>query len=203
MQLTVRDVEIIRFINEFGFCELPQLKEKMCLEKAWMYEIMARLVKARLVNHHRIWHCRHGVYSVTSRGAKYTDLPPIERISFGQYEHQLSILKVHIKLQQDYPEAHWISERRLKYDKFYDGVGKSGHVADGILVFPDGRQIAIEVEMSIKGKNRIAKILRGYSAQFEMNEIWYYCLPNIIPILTAAASNMPFIKIFNLNEFLL
>jgi hypothetical protein len=140
---------------------------------------------------------------VTSKGAKYTDLPPIERISFGQYEHQLSILKVYFKLQQAYPEAYWISERRLKYDKFYDGVGKIGHVADGMLAFPDGRQIAIEVEMSIKGKNRIAKILRGYSAQFEIKEIWYYCLPSIIPMLTAAANNMPFIKIFNLNEFLL
>jgi hypothetical protein len=56
--------------------------------------------------------------------------------------------------------------------------------------------------MSIKGKNRINKILKGYSAQFEIKEICYYCLPSVIPMLKAAASDMPFIKIFNLGEFL-
>jgi predicted DNA-binding transcriptional regulator AlpA len=48
MQLTERDVEIMRFINEFGFCELPQLAKKCGLEKTWMYEIMGRLVKVSL-----------------------------------------------------------------------------------------------------------------------------------------------------------
>jgi hypothetical protein len=81
-------------------------------------------------------------------------------------------------------------------------VGKKGHISDGILMLPQGKQIAIEVEMSVKGKNRLQKILRGYVSQLCIQEVWYYCLPNVIPVLTAASLKMPFIKIFNLKEFL-
>ena len=175
MQLTKRDIEIIKFINEFGYCEMPQIIKRFGLKKTWMYELMQRLVEAGFVNHRRILHGQHGVYFVTSKGAKLTDLPPIERIPLGQYEHQNSNLNVYMKLRNQYPDAHWISERRLKHDKFFDGLGKVGHISDGILMFPDGKQIAIEVELSTKGKNRIEKILKGYGVQLAIKEVWYYC----------------------------
>jgi DNA-binding MarR family transcriptional regulator len=202
MQLTERDIEVIRFVNEFGFCDVTQLRIRFSLKKTWMYDIMKRLVDAGLVSHKSLLHARHGVYFVTAKGAKLTDLPPIDRVSMGQYEHQITIVKTHIKLWKQYPDANWISERRLKHDKFYDGVGKKGHVPDGILILSDGRQIAIEVEMSVKGKNRIEKILKGYGIQLSIKEVWYYCSPPVISMLTKLAAKMPFIKIYPLEEFL-
>jgi hypothetical protein len=202
MKLTERDIDIICFINEFGFCEMVQIEKRFFLNKPRNYEIMRRLVGNGFVRHERIFFGRHGIYYVRPKGAKYTNLPSLDRIYNGQYDHQISIIEVYLKLRKQYPDAHWISERKLKHDKFYDGVGKSGHVSDGLLIFPDDRQIAIEVEMSVKGKNRIEKIFKGYGKQFTIKEVWYYCLPSVIPVLTAAATKMPFIKIFNLEDFL-
>ncbi len=201
MRLTKRDIVIIKFINDFGYCEMPEIMKRFELKKTWMYEIMQRLVEAKLVSHRRILH-GHGVYLVTRKGAKYTDLPSIERIPIGRYEHQIYIINVYNKLRKEYPAACWVSERKLKHDLFYDGLGKVGHVADGILMFPDGKQVAIEVELSVKGKNRIEKILRKYISQLTIKEVWYYCFPAVVPVLTELSKKMPFVKIYDLIEYL-
>lgn len=50
MLLTDRDREIMRFINQFGFCEMKQIEKMFCLRKPRNYKVMQRLVKAELVN---------------------------------------------------------------------------------------------------------------------------------------------------------
>lgn len=72
------------------------------------------------------------------------------------------IVDVYVKLKEIYPQATWISERSLVHDKCADGLGRRGHLSDGMLIFPDGKKIAIEVELTMKGKNRLERILKGY-----------------------------------------
>jgi len=203
MQITDRDIEIIRFINEFGFCEMPQIERRFSIKKPRSYRIIKRLIKAGLVNHKRVFYARYGIYYVTSKGADCTDLPAMDKISVGYYEHQMILTNVYIKLRQQYPDTYWISERRLKHEKFYEGVGKAGHVSDGILVFPDGKEVAVEVELSIKGKKRIERIFKSYAAQFSIKEVWYYCPHGMVNALSVLSAKIPFIKINNLAEFLL
>jgi DNA-binding MarR family transcriptional regulator len=202
VQLTDRDMEIMRFINDFGFCEMPQIEKRFDIKPQRSYRVIGRLIRVGLVKHERGFHRSYGAYYLTIQGAKCTELPAIEKISLGQYKHQIALINVYIKLRQEYPQANWISERQLKFEKFYDGIGKRGHIADGMLIFPDGKEVAIEVEMSVKGKSRIEKILKGYAAQFTIKEVWYYCSPNVISALTALSAKMPFIKINNLTDFL-
>jgi hypothetical protein len=95
-----------------------------------------------------------------------------------------------------------VSERQLKRDKFFDGVGKTGHVSDGFLVFPDGRQVSIEVELSLKGRNRFQSILNGYSSDFSIKEVWYYCPDSIVDSVRSMAGQYPFVKVYSLQEFL-
>jgi hypothetical protein len=202
MRLTERDIEILRFINDFGFCEMVQIERRFLLKKPRNYEIMRRLLRNGFVNHRRIFFARHGIYYLSAKGALCTNLPPIDRVTIGQYEHQVSVINVYMKLRVLHPEAIWISERQLKHDKYFDGVGKRGHLSDGVLMFQDGKKIAVEVEISVKGKNRIDKILKGYAAQFELKEVWYFCLPGVLSVLMRAVVKMPFIKVFNIKEFL-
>jgi hypothetical protein len=201
MILTERDIEIIQFVNEFSFCNIIQIQARFQIRKTWAYDIMKKLADAKLVKHHRLLHARHGVYVASKEGAKYTHLPPIDHIVIGQYYHQLTITNVFIKLQKQYPNSTWISERQLKHDKFYDGLGKSGHTSDGILLL-DNQRISIEIEMSVKGRNRIEKILREYGADLSVKEVWYYCSKSVKNTVTSVAAKMPFIKVFSLEEFL-
>jgi len=57
----------------------------------------------------------------------------------------------------------WISERKLKHDKYKLGVGQHGHLPDAVLVCPDGKQIAVEVELSCKSKQHLDAILKTYA----------------------------------------
>lgn len=202
IQLTERDISILKFINEFGFCEIAQLSQRFAWKKPRNYQIMQRLVQAGLVKHERIFYGKHGIYRLSQKGAEYTDLPPLARVPLHQYRHELLLIRLHFKLMHLYPEAQFISERRLKRDKFFDGVGKQGHVSDGILILPDHKKVAIELELSLKGMRRIEHIIKEYGTQFDIQEVWYYCAEKVMTPLRKVAANQPFIKVHSLKEFL-
>ncbi|HSW69997.1 MAG TPA: MarR family winged helix-turn-helix transcriptional regulator [Gammaproteobacteria bacterium] len=202
MILTERDEEILRFINEFGYCDIAQLMVRFELKKTWMYRLIERLINENLVRYCSVLNSRHRIYSLTNKGATFTDLPPIDGITVGQYRHHAALIYVYLKLRKKYPDAEWISERRLLQEKFSNGLGKKGHVADGILHFPDGKKVAIEVEISVKARHKVEKILRDYCTQLTVKEVWYYCARSVMPSLAALSAKMPFIKIFRLDDFL-
>ncbi len=202
MQLTKRDKAILCFINESGFCVMPQIQREFNLRFPRSYQVMKRLVDGGYVLHHQIFKHQYGFYYLTRKGAEHTTLPSISHVPLGNYQHQLFITDIRQQLCVKYPESKWISERYLKQQKFYYGIGKRGHLADGILIFPDERKIAIEVELSMKGKRRIETILSAYGGQLEIEEAWYFCADQIIRPLSSLAKNKSYIKILSLKEFL-
>jgi hypothetical protein len=197
-----REIEVLRFINEFGFCELFHVMQRFDLKKTRVYEILNGLVLAGLVKHQSVLNSRHRIYFLTSRGCKYTDLPPIGHIKAGQYQHNIVIINTYLRLREVYPNAVWISERCLKHEKFYDGLGKTGHISDGILLFSDDSRIAVEIELSTKGKSRIEKILKYYCTQLQIKEVWYFCSSPVMSAMREFSKKMPFVKLYNLDEFL-
>src|SRR5579862_1894816 len=140
--LTKRDLEILNFINQFGFCEMPHLDRRFGLNKPFNYKLMGRLIRRGLVKHKRVFYDRHGVYWLSRDGASHTPLPPIKKIPVGIYRHEVLLIELYFELTKRYPEAKWIGERELIWDKFSEGVGQKGHVADGMLIFPDGKKVA-------------------------------------------------------------
>lgn len=200
IQLTQRDMAILSFINDFGFCEMQHLERRFGMKKPIGYRLMRRLIKAGLVVHERIYHFEPGIYFLTPEGAKCTSLPPISHFAIGRYAHQKALIDVYLTLRECFPNTKWLSERQLKHEKFFDGIGKYGHLADGVLAFPDGRNIAIEVELNLKGKERTKQIFKQYAAQFSFHEIWYFCPKEMAANLNSLAKNMPFIKIYHFEE---
>lgn len=134
--------------------------------------MFTRLIKAELVTHQRLFHGRHGVFYLTRLGADYTDLPSIKNVPKDNYIHQLMIIETYLKLREQYSDTNWISERRIVHEKFMDGVDKKNHhLPDGILILPDFRQIAIEVELTMKSKQRLENIIWGYMLCSDINEV--------------------------------
>jgi hypothetical protein len=202
MQLTKRDKEILCFINEAGICVMPQIQREFNFRFPRNYQVMRRLIEGEYVLHDQIFRNQHGIYYLTRKGAENTSLPPISTISLGGYKHQLVITDIRQKLRAKYPDTGWISERHLKQQKFYYGIGKAEHIADGMLVFSD-KKIAIEIELSLKGKNRLENIFSAYGSQLDIDEAWYFCADQLIRPLTTLSKNKSYIKIHSLEEFLL
>ncbi len=204
MQLTERDIRILHFINDFGFCEMPQIEKMFGLVKRRSYQIIQRLTASGLVKHERVFHGRHGIYRLTKKGASHTDLPALARISLAHYNHSLAVLDVYLYLRTNHPNAEWLSERHLIQEKYFDGLGKRGHLPDGILLLPgDDKKIAIEVELRTKAKARIESILKWYTTQFDFTEVWYFCPQAVAESLrSVVGTSMPFVKIRSLREIL-
>ncbi len=200
--ISTREIEILRFVNEFGFCEIRQIMKQFCIKQSRCYQIMQSLEKKELVRRQSIFYGRPGIYRLSRKGASYTDLPALTKIPLAHYGHQLAIVDVCYKLRLLYPEASWVSERRLIQEKFSEGLGKRGHLSDGMLIFSDQSQVAIEIELAVKAKTRLQKILRSYNSQFVIKEVWYFCSKAAASALTPLVINMPFIKIYSINEFL-
>ncbi len=201
-KITERDIHILHFVNQFGFCEPPHLIKKFPSTKRRLYKIMARLMEGGLVRHERIFYNRPGIYRLTKKGAGYTDLPAIKTIPLSYYHHEITLIDLCLTLKARYPTATLITERQLKHEKFMGGLGVKGHVADGLLLFEDGKKIAIELELSLKGQLRVEKIFRAYSTQFDIEEVWYFCTREVKTALTDLVVKKPFIKLFLAEEWL-
>ncbi len=201
MLLTDRDMEILNFINQFGFCEMPHIEKMFKLKKPRNYKVMQRLVKAGLVIHEYILRNRHGIYRLTREGAECTDYPMLKYVSLGSYLHQLTVVDVYLKLMERFPDATWISERSLKRDQYVKGsFVRYGHVADGLLLLPDDKKIAIEVELTMKGKDRLGKIVHSYALNRSISEVWYYCSTDIVKKMKKTIDWWSHVKVFELGE---
>lgn len=200
--ITERDVQILQFVNQFGFCQMPHISQRFQLNKPRNYQVVGKLVDQGLLRHEFLFHRQHGVYRTSNRGAKLTNLPSLKKIPTGIYDHEMTLIDLYFQITALHPTATWISERELVWDKFSQGVGKKGHVADGMLVFPEGKKVAVELELTRKGERRIGRILNYYAKQFDINEVWYFCEDTVVPTLAKLAANQPHIKIHLLAEYL-
>jgi hypothetical protein len=203
-QLTERDVEILQFINLFGFCEMPQLIARFGWRKPRNYQIMKKLLTAGLVKHERVFHGQHGIYRLTPAGARHSGLPPLSKVPLASYAHDVRVIELYLALRQQYPGVQWVSERELKHEKYFSGVGKRGHLSDGLLIFEDGKHVALEVELTLKSKSRLEKILKEYGAQFSIKEVWYFGTPAVATTVRELVTRLKlsFVKVFDLHESL-
>lgn len=200
--LTERDEYILQFINTFGFCEIRHIQKEVGLKKRQSYSVMERLINGGLVSHQRIYHQQNGIYFLTRNGAAQTNLPALNNINRHNYRHHLTVIDIYQRLKQQYPDMVWISERMLLHEKFTEGLGQKGHISDGLFLL-DNKKIVIEVELTVKGKARLEKIIKGYAGQMDIDEVLYFCAKKTFTVLQPLVEKMQaFIKTILLDEFL-
>lgn len=203
-RLSLLEMEILRFIHEFGFCEIQQIIKRFNIRKSWSYKQMQWLISRGLVINARVIRNQPRAYFLTSEAIKCLnlDLPPIKNIPLYVYEHQLAVMDVYIKLLITHCDAVWVTERRLLREREMFDLGRDAHMPDGVLIFPDGRKCAIEVEKSQKTKDRLKDIMEGYGLQCVFQEVWYFCASQVLSSVSKIAVDLPFIKIYKLSEFI-
>ena len=106
------------------------------------------------------------VYRSTSRGQRALD-SSIQPTTMGPplIPHALAVATIAVQLLAEHPGATWESEReiRSKMGKV-DKKGARAHVPDGVLEYPDGRRVAVEVDLTRKEAARVERIFDGLMA---------------------------------------
>jgi len=202
MQLTMRDLEMLRFINDFGFCEASHLKKHFNLRVPRCYQLISRLISGGFLKAEKIFFAKERILMLTREGAKHTNLPPLKAFSFWRYQHTIHVINVYLELTRLYPEATWKGEREIVQEGLTIGDKKYKHTPDALLIFSDGTRIAIEIELTSKARARWEKIAQTYNHSFEVNEVWYFGARPILGSLRKIFEKRVFIKLIDLNEFL-
>jgi hypothetical protein len=200
-RLTDRDIAILKFVNDFGYCEMPHIEKRFEVRGGRSYQLTKKLKCMGLLIHQYLLP-GHGFFRLTKNGARHTSLPRLNAIQLDAYAHHVTLINLYFHAKKYYPNARWISERQLIHSKNKDGVGKTGHLPDAVLEFSHGNKIAIEVELTLKGKDRLNDILKSYLTDTDFKEVWYYASSRVRPSLLTLAEDYPFVKIHDVEEFL-
>ncbi len=104
------------------------------------------------------------------------------RPSANDLQHTLLLVDLADWLLARQSGSRWTTERELRREAMRavrdTGTGRlwrgPEHVPDGLLVLPDGRRVAIELELTEKAAPRYGSILRWYATQGYDAVQWYF-----------------------------
>lgn len=203
MRFVERDEHILKWINGFGFASANQIMRFMGVKKSACYSRLKKLVNAGYLQHEYVLHGSSGVYKVTQQGvlASCDHLKGYGEIRLGTFKHDLALVDLSLGLCELLGGS-FIGQRHIRHDEGLSGVGKIGHVADGYYYQNiSEKPVAIELELSIKGRARLHSIIEDYSINLSVSEVWYFCKDiGVKSALENAASAYSFIKIFDLAD---
>ncbi len=157
---------------------------------------LARLAKAGYVRREAVFRNHPAMHLIARDGLKVlgSALPP-PRIDMRSYQHDAGVAWLWLAARRGTfgPVREILGERRMRsHDAARDrdahpphepfavklgGVGPRGrerlHYPDLLLSTADGRRIALELELSSKGRTRLEKILTGYAADPRIDGVVY------------------------------
>lgn len=153
IRVTDRDLRLLRIAAEQYALTVPQLARLMDRSRR-----TARWLRDRwrangwvasgpvLVGHPVfVWPTRKGL---TTAGVDYAPWTPAP----GMLAHITAVTDVRLDVSRRHPNAEWVSERDL-------ARSATSHRPDG-LVRMDGKEVAIEVELTLKERRRAERIMR-------------------------------------------
>ena len=187
VQLTPRDVAILRDLTRFYALTVEQLARRHFGAEPTAYHRLTSLARAGLVVLHRPFYRGPGVYLVTPVGARASGLDlPAPRYRPQAMRHHLAVADVTHTLLTKYAKVSgigWTCERELRRASMAtvrDGRTGNGrltagvpHVPDGVLATPSARW-AVEVELSKKIDAEYRRILRWYATQQGYRRVVWY-----------------------------
>jgi len=203
MRIMQRDLELMRWANDCGFVTTEQIRRRLAVARSTAYERVYKLVQRRLLIHERVFHHQPGVYRVTAEGVRVCESPlsSLRRLSIGSFQHDLQVIDLSLSLYERWG-GQFVTERQLRHQSGRHGVGNAGHLNDGLLVLPD-KCVAIEVELSAKGKSRLERIFEHHYQNTKVDETWYFCGDGSIQrLIRTFAEKVNFIQVHLLDEFL-
>lgn len=194
--------EMLLFIHEFGFCVIKQIMRRFGIKRSTCYNKMQLLVRLGFVSQIHDLPNEPTIYLLSRKGVEATgsDLSFRASINLWTCEHQLKVIDVYLHLRALYRDATWLSERRLLQQKNIDELVREEHLPDGVLLMPNAIKCAIEVELTLKSQKRLYEIANYYHLQRQYQEVWYFANQSVIPILNHIHRDIPFIKVFQLEE---
>jgi hypothetical protein len=189
--ITDRDLRLIAFVAAHRFVLAGHIRELLGVDRAVAYRRLSGLVGVGLLSYRRIFHAQPGIYQITNGGLAVIDSQlPKPTIDLRTYGHDLGVVSLAVAAEHDRLGAVdrvWSEREMRSHDQrpetgllfgvplgLWDRYGRPRvHYPDLVLTGPGGGRIAVELELSMKGRKRLEGILAAYGSQPGITEVLY------------------------------
>jgi hypothetical protein len=186
VRASTRDLELLRFVGEQYAITLPQLARLMGRSLHAARWLRARWERAGWAQGRPIvvgepvlvWATRRGLRLA---GHDYRAWRP----NAGMVRHIVAVNDVRLFVRKRRPEAEWICERELARDGHASANGV--HRPDAVAVV-DGREVAVEVELTQKQRRRTERIMGELVAGY--GSVWYFSAARTRPAIEQVAERV-------------
>jgi hypothetical protein len=192
VRLTERDRELLAFVAEHRLVLAEHVGALLGVSAATAYGRLRALSGAGLLTSKAIFHGRPGHYQITRQGLAAIDssLPP-PKLDVRGYDHDVGLAWLWLAAKGGaFGELRDIvSERQMRSsdgrpdrhgERFgvrLGGVGAGGrerlHYPDLVLDTASGHRVAVELELTGKGRTRRETILAGYGSDHRIDAVLY------------------------------
>jgi hypothetical protein len=196
-RLTARDLMLLAFVSEHRLVLGAHVQALLGLTAAAAYARLRRLTRAGYLCHENVFHRQPGCYQATRQGlAAIGSLYSARPVNVGEYQHDVGLAWLwllaragvfgamrevigerHMRSRDASADRHSSPEAGEPFGVRLGGYGAGGrerlHYPDLLLVTRGGKRIAVELELSAKGRARREKILSGYAADGRIDGVLY------------------------------
>jgi hypothetical protein len=186
------DREVLAFAAEHRFIICAHVQALLRCSESAAQARLSRLCGGGFLLDEKILHKQPGTYRSTRKGLDAVQSKlRAPNIDLGKYDHEIGAAWLWLGARNEAfgTMRQVLAERRLRSrDATADerseplavrlgGIGRGGgprlHYPDLLLVDPSGRRIAIELELSSKGRTRREQILAGYASDVRFAAVVY------------------------------
>jgi hypothetical protein len=168
--LRARDLELLYWLAEQYGARVDQLRALLGCHPRTVERMLARLRAAGLIELRRLLVGESAWVNPTSRGLRVTGQGfGVWRPRLGVLAHVAAVNDVRLHVARCSPQSEWVCERVLARER------EAGEHLSDALVITEGRRVAIEVELTVKSRQRVRAILDELSQRHDA--ILYFCAP--------------------------
>lgn len=195
MNVTERDLQLVRSISRFGFLTVDQVVQLWgSSDFSTVAARVRKLIDAGLIRRFELRHSTARPLLATRRGCELAGdpLPAVKGIRLSTFAHDHLLFGLANSLEQRFA-SRFETEREYRFRR-PDRVADF-HVPDGVLHRGDGR-IGIELELTQKARGRLVEILNSHAANLDFDAVWYVVVTDAMrAYVHRIAGDAPHIKI--------
>ena len=166
-----RDLDALCWVGEQYAVRADQLGVWLACNPRTVQRLVARLREQHFVEVRRLLVGEPAWVIPTVKGLRAAGLSfGAWRPRLGSLAHVLAVTEVRLYIQSRSPQAEWVCERTLAREK----QTPQEHLADAVVLL-NGRQLAIEVELTVKSKRRTRMIIEELTGRYD--GVLYYSAP--------------------------
>jgi len=170
--LLARDVKILEFIAKFGFCQDRHIITLCNLTPKYYLKVIKRLIDDDYVERSRILAYEEAYLMLTKNGSRFLGLSTTSRPVLNTLNHDTLLIDLYFKLIEQYPTAHFKTDKELRRDFAIHEANDSKRIPD--IVIDD--TLAVELELSEKPLAKLTAIINAYILDNNIQQVHYYVM---------------------------